>query len=256
MRWSRRFAIVLLSCGTVPLPAATAYHVTFTGSGASRPALRVTSDADRRRIDLEKVKDSVITWSSLISSDGGHTFVALNAENQTWFPLKAAAPLSPSSALLAGLPTDRISDVRWDLQEEPATDETGANRKYVGRLSYRRHFDTSGVAVAVRCSAVLLTWTTDRTDQTLWVGALPFASGVADVEAELAKKAAAIKGFPIKITLSATRQYEGGPPMTELVTASVTNIHEVTVPAADFRRPTGYREQEPVIGGAGRSLRP
>jgi hypothetical protein len=248
----RACAVLLSICATLPIFGGTTYRVSFSGSGTERPALRVIAESRNRRIEMEKVKDSTITWDSLLSPDEGRSFVALNSENQTWFTFESVAPLAPSSHLFMHLPGDRIKDIHWSIHEESVAGEPEATRKYVGRLSYRLSYDVAGSTINVSCSAVVLIWTTDRLEQRLWVGSVPFATGYAGVDAELAGAAAGITGFPVKTTLSVTRQYEGGPPMTQVITSLVSDIHDTSVTGLVFQRPADYREQKPLIGAPGK----
>ena len=73
--------------------------------------------------------------------------------------------------------------------------------------------------------------------------------GAAD--AALAPKIAAVPGFPLKTLLVATRNFEGGMPQVETVTATVDEIRTVKTPSGAFERPRDYVNQEPIIMAPG-----
>lgn len=49
----------------------------------------------------------------------------------------------------------------------------------------------------------------------------------------------------------ATRQLEGGPVQSDVVTTEFREFTTAELPATDLAVPEGYREQEPVIGVPG-----
>ena len=213
--------------------AATAYDVRRGNTTVS-----VVAEGGQMRADLQVPEGAPVTHTSVLWR-GGAVAIALNARNETWYEL-APEPLSLRSRYLGPFPAKGAKKVRWTMSE--------ANGTYTARLTYDVHVREA----TVRCSADYTIETTDRHPRTLWLGRIFARTGLPEVDAELAAAEAAITRFPTRLTMTATRQYVGGPPMSETLVVETLNVRETTVDPGTFVRPAQYVAQKPVIGAPGR----
>lgn len=229
-----RLLVLLLA---LPLSAATAYDVTTHREGRTGTAT-VIADGERARVDFAAHEDNAVALTSVLWF-GGPTAVALNARNETWYMMQAE-PLGLKSRYLKPLLDPLVKNVRWTMSESGGT--------YIGRLSY----DVHGGPLRVRCSAEYTVETTDAHPRALWPGRILASTGMPEVDAQLLAADATIARFPTKLTLTATRKYDGGAAMQDVLSSEVQNLRETTADRKTFVRPASYRRQDPVIAAPGR----
>jgi len=228
--------------------AAITYRVRRDSNAALARATgsRVTIAGDDICIEGDKgPPDEPVTSNALVSRDGGASFIAINHENQTWFPAEG-----PPLTVVAGhcgmsMKEAKISKVKW-LFTEPES------YHYVAALAYTITERFDGVKIEVTCTAALDIRTTDAHPRELWPVATLFATQLPSVDERIAGDLASIKGFPVRIALTTGRQFKGGAlyqSKSTLVTEDVRTVPDGAVPAC--KRPASYREQKPVIGVPG-----
>jgi hypothetical protein len=234
--------IVALLLAALPAFAATTYDVTKQ-RGSRTDSLTVVADGERARADLATREEDAILYTSILWHGGPHA-IALNASNATWYAMPAE-PLALKSRYLNPLPSPRVKNLRWTMSE--------ANGTYTARLTYDVHGSVGGnISMRVRCSADYVVVTTDRHPRVLWLGRIFADTGYPEVDAHLATADASIARFPTRLTLTATRTYDGGPPMQDAVAVEVSNVRETAADPKAFVRPAEYRNQKPVIAAPGR----
>jgi hypothetical protein len=246
----RSWIVAILLITATALQSATTYRVTKTVKDRLKrsPVVeRVIADGDNRRLTIEQ-QDEPFTHDVLLSNDGGKTVVALNTPLRTWFD---AAVLPPSTKSLAPRRGSDIKDAKVSVSEEPAEPIGGLPvRKYVIRASFIASENYGGTKVNRDNSMTTLIWTTDKIDGALAFPRLQVTIGVAALDAELRQKIAAVTGFPLREVTTYSQAYEGGAPTSEIITIDVDDIRTVPSPAAaQFTKPAGYVNQEPVMGG-------
>lgn len=244
----------LLLLLAVPLQAATEYHLTIeiTGTPAARNrppnVFTVLVDGANRRV-LNEGRDGFLT------NDGGKTNIYLDSKLKTWWASDKSAivfRLHP----IAPLPVAQKSEarkVRVVSSDEPS-DEVFANlatHKYVVRATYTLAGDIGGTPLSADYGLTILIWTTETLDRSTAVPAAELTTGVAEVDAQLGPKIAAIPGFPLKTVVIGTRAYAGGFPQALTLTATVSDIRSVTPLPGTFERPRDYVNQEPIVLGPG-----
>ena len=225
---------------SVQVFAATAYDVRkHAGLGVS--AFTVTVDGSQYRADFPTRDDDAVRYTSVLWN-GGAKATALNARNGTWYELPPD-PMAAGSVYLNPLMNGEAKKVRWTMSESGGT--------YTARLTYNVVASMSGTRVKVKCTAEYVVETTDQHPRALWLGRIFANTKLPDVDAQLAAGDQAITRFPTRIRFTATRQYEGGPPMKDVVVIEVRDVRSVKTDAETFTRPADYRHQEPVIGVPG-----
>jgi hypothetical protein len=233
--------MVLLAAG-LSASAATAYTVHKGSSGLLGGTFAVVAEPGRIRATSEsKTSDGPILYDGLLWVEGS-PLIALNSQMQTWYTVARPFAL-PASYLSGARSAKRIKQLTFTF-DEIAGAPAGEHR-YTGRL----RFVVLG-AYNVTYTAAMEITTTDAVDPRLWMtGMLPL-TGLLQVDEKLAAAEATIKGFPLKMSLTATRQYSGGGAlMTDVHTVDVSDIRATQANAALFVQPTNYRFEKPVFAG-------
>ena len=228
-------ARVLVLLVALPTFAATTYEVTRTHEGPPR-TLTVVADGERARVDYARNDEEAVAFTSVLWFGGEHS-IALNARNATWYVMEPE-PLALQSRYLRPY-QGKAKNVRWAMSE--------TNGTYTGRLTY----DVTGGLARVRCSAEYAVETTDTQPRALWLGRIFARTGFPEVDGQLAAADASIARFPTRMTLTATRKYDGGAAMQDAMALEVRNLRETELDAKTFVRPADYRQQKPVIAAPG-----
>ncbi|MBV9497304.1 MAG: hypothetical protein JOZ54_23915, partial [Acidobacteria bacterium] len=111
--------------------------------------------------------------------------------------------------------------VTWSFHEVPT--EAKATHRYVGKLSY---IEKRAAHKGVHCAANVEI-ETDESVHLPWLGALPFFTGIDGIDQTLSASAPTIHGFPMRISVTATREYSGGEKRGQQRTMTVRDIHEI-----------------------------
>jgi hypothetical protein len=254
----RRYGMVaLLVCAAATLHAATSYRMTITRKDRYKlpPSIeRVIVDGEKRRLTVENAEPPFVC-DVLLTADGGRTVIALNTPLKTWFDNAAdRAKLQRPIGLAPWVKTE-TRDAKISIVEEPA-DETIDSlpvRKFVIRAGYTTIEDFSGTKVKRIHGITTLLWATDKLDRSLGFQMPPLETGVESLDAELHTKVESIIGFPLRRLTTASRAYEGGESVVEILKMEVDDIRTVPSPPQEiFVKPAGYVNQAPVIGALGK----
>ena len=246
--------VTLLLLLAARLEAATEYRLTIdiTGNLPSRalgPSVyTVLVDGANRRVLNEN-------GDGFLSNDGGRTKIHLDSKLRTWWTTRGSSivfRLHPTTRLPV-LVMGEVRDVRVVSSDEPS-DEVFADlptHKYVVRATYTLAADIDGSPLSAEYGLTIFIWTSQTLDRATAVPPADLTSGVAEVDAKLTPRIVAIPGFPLKTVLIGTRAYAGGKPQASILTATVSDIRNVTPPQGAFDRPPDYKNQAPVIRARG-----
>lgn len=227
--------------------AATKYRLEIHRQGwpqASSSSVTVTVDGANVRTDFDRQPDDVITHDMAVSRDGGSTFVGINHELRTWFPLDTSPFVLRPLTLFGMTGKAVVRNINWSTSEKEHTGE--------GELSYVLEERFQGVSVKIKCTASVQISSTSTVDARLWPGHVPFLTGIPEVDAQITSSAELLLSFPERIVLIATKQYEGGSPVTETISMKIVEIQSLEKVVPDlFERPRGYVEQAPIVAAPG-----
>lgn len=193
----------------------------------------------------ERPPDHPVTQNVLVSRDGGASFIALNHQNQTWFPAEMPPLTVFANHCGMGVKEPEVSKVKW-LFTEPES------HHYVASLAYTVQERLDGTKVEITCTAALDITTTGAHPRELWPAKELFTTRIPSVDEQIAGDLASIKGFPTRVAVTTGRQFKGGAlykSKRTVVTEDVRTVPDGAVPAC--KRPADYREQKPVIGVPG-----
>jgi hypothetical protein len=188
-------------------------------------------------------------------STDGKTIIMLDHQLKTWW-------VSESKALFAGarpvqsLPM--ITHVKVRELRVTASDESSDERvaglpvhKYSVIATYQLAGEMQGMPITTKQGITLFLWTNDSLHPATIVPLIDLTTGMAEVDAALAPKLAAIPGFALKTQLVATRAFAGGVPTVAMDTFTIDEIRTVTVPPHAFERPHDYINQAPILTAPG-----
>ena len=226
----------------MPAFAATAYTVRRSGSSRTTSTFSVVAEPGRARATATSKTDGPILYDSLLWIDS--SLIAMNSQMQTWYEIERPFAIPPSFLdRMRG--EKRVEKLVFTLNEVP--EARPGEHHYNGKLRFViRHSYT------VTYTATLDIVTTDAVDSKLWIPGLLPRTGLAQVDEKLDAAELAIKGFPLRMSMTAGRQYSGGGVlMTELHEVEVSDIGEVRPDEKMFVRPAGYLHQKPIIAVPG-----
>lgn len=224
---------------------AVSYDLRATGASQAHE-FSIVADGEHIRADLSAPAKSVEPLDRIVWTRGSEP-IAINSSAQTWFELHHPAPFAPGSRYLAPpLQNAEAKNVRWVMRESP---DAPAQRRYTGTLSYDIEGVTGDERVKITCGATIDILTTDRVDRRMWLGQILPITRFENVNETLRSAETNIAGFPLRIRMTATRQYAGGAAMTETIDVETRNVRTIAAPDASyFQRPAGFRFEEPVYG--------
>jgi hypothetical protein len=246
MRRSPLLLTLVLLGSAVAARAATEYTVTRSGTEVHTSQYRVIAEDRRIRVTSMTAEEGPILLDGLLWVEGSPV-IALNSQNQTWYELEDPAEFALSSFYLSPMiRPPRITNLKLELEEQTGAAE--GERRYSGRLHYLVH---GPAGVDVTCDATLDVRTTDTIDRRLWLGHLLPKTRFAEVDERLAAVEKTIRGFPLRLSMTVTRQYAGGDAMTDTSQVEVSGIRQTKPDPASFVRPKDYQHQQPVFGVPG-----
>lgn len=243
----------LLLLLAVRLEAATEYRVAFELTG--NPLYRANGPSVYTVLVDGAHQGVLEDRGGFLSNDGGKTKIHLDPKLKTWWTSEESAifgRLLPT-LLLPMMTKATVRDVRVVSSDEPS-DEMFAGlptHKYVVRATYTLATKIDGSPLSADFGLTIFLWTNETLDPATAVPAVDLTTGVPAVDGQLAPKIAAIRGFPLRTVLIATRAYTGGKPQVSTLTATVTDIRSVTPPPGAFDRPRDYVNQAPILGAPG-----
>jgi hypothetical protein len=242
----RRALLILIALVAAHAQAAISYRVKFesTDPQVSASEARVVADGAKLRADFEEREGVVHLYDSMLSDDGGKTWIAVNDQLQTWYRADFPPFIARSRNFTAMDLTPSAKKIQWSVKR-------GAESSR-GELSYALEDNIGGTIVRSKVHATVEIWPMEGKTAASWPAAVPFETRIAAVDEQIARSPELLGGFPRKIVVTATRQYEGGAPTTDTSTMTVDEVRELpSVDAKRFVRPANYREQPPVVGAPG-----
>lgn len=247
-------AVLLLVCAS-PIHSATSFEVDIESNSrfTSFRKATVTTDGPKIHIGLGTVRDEVSSFHSAVSRSGPRGFIGINADNETWYDLEGASPLTMRSHLLSAVSKDtKVEKIKVAFGREPSHDAEMNSHRYVVRVSYETADVFEGHKIRVSRGVTALITTNPRLSEIAWPADMIFSTGIPRVDESIRERMSVIEGLPVSIELAFARTYHGGSPTTESVKVNVRDIREVVVDPELFETPSGYRNQKPVIGVPGR----
>lgn len=243
-----RLLIALVLVIAIPLEAGVIYHfrTSTTGPrGGQTQSGRMWVDGQRYRLELDR-DGKQLAYDAAISNDGDVTAKLLNRQKETWWH-RIRVSSATRSSLLFTVPALKVT-----LEGEPqvthrvAGTETVAGRrttKHVVEIRYELRTELEKQPIRATVEAAITAWIADD------LPPLPLQrnvqTGYAPVDEKLAAIFGALPGMTLRHELTVVRTYEGGPPVTEIITTVIDELRVADVPAERFAVPEHYKFAPP-----------
>ena len=232
------FVAVLL-----PVSAAAAVRGDFTTvltSPAYSYSGKLTIDRDRSRIDIHDGNHPMFNpKTSVITRDAGAEIIILDHERKSWSQ-------RPGKALGGHLSTTRgINMTTTASKARVRTDREGAEHRLYA--DYTITMEVEGERFPATVEMEVVTELGGLTRQEAFPWGLQFAAktGFEEIDRQIERRMP--MRLPVRQVVTASRQIEGGPKTTEVITITLANVTETTVDNDIFFPPKGYKYEVPVF---------
>jgi hypothetical protein len=233
-------SLALFVAITLPISAAAGIRAEFNTTLTS-PAYSYSGvlaiEGNASRIDVLKGSHPLFRENtSIITRDGGQEIVILDHERRTWHARRAAG-LGGHLSTSRGLGATTASD--------PQVQTTRNGREYRLHVKYGLVMAIEGEKLTGNVDLEVIS----EVDPDLHQKALPWGlqyaakSGFDEVDRVIARGIP--RGMPVRQVVTATRQIEGGEPLTETMTTVLTNLASAPTPKEVFFPPKDYRYEVP-----------
>jgi hypothetical protein len=232
------FVAVLL-----PVSAFAAVRCDFTTVLTSPPYSyggKLIIEGDRSRIDINDGNHPLFNpTTSVITRDAGAEIIILDHARKTWSQ-------RPGKALGGHLSTTRGINMATTASEaEVRTDRDGDEHRL--RANYTITMEVEGERFPATVELEVVSEIGSMPRQAAFPWGLQFAAktGFEKVDRQIERRMP--MRLPMRQVVTASRQIEGGPKVSETITISLANVSETDVDANIFFPPKGYRYEVPIF---------
>jgi hypothetical protein len=207
---------------------------------------QISMEGERLRIDMTEGNHPMFNANvSIISRDGGKEVLVLDHATKSYFQRQVGhigGPLSTSR----GIGATRASHSKFSKSRE-AIDERGATERHTVRARYHLDMNVHGEKLAAEVTIEAIFDIDPDIVQIAHPWGLQYAAktGFERIDDTMARQIP--NRLPLRQVVTATRQIEGGPAITEQLTITVSNVREEEIPNGEFYAPDGYPYREPVF---------
>jgi hypothetical protein len=196
-------------------------------------------DGERSRLDIAEGSHPLFNPNTtIITRAGGKEIVMIDHARKTWF-------LRSSDSMGGHLSTSRGMGKSTGFEPKVRVDRGPDEHRL--QLEYDLTMEIEGEQLKGRVALEIVTEFGDRYRQRALAWGLHYAAktGFAEIDRAIARRMPT--RMPSKQTVTASRQIEGGPVVSETITTSLANFTDVTIPDTHFYPPAGYRYEMPVF---------
>ena len=243
-----RVLLLLMAMVVIAAPAVAGISYDFvttteTARWSERVVGRVWFDGDAYRAEV--VRGGVRT--TVISRDGDETAFVLNDQKQTWSNRSRVQGDVRSASLflwpVAGAHVTGTPTITYSREEGIVVAAQPAVRHVISAIFDITGAD-AGMVVRGRFHVIATAWTAAGLPE-LPIRR-PLRTGYPEVDSELAKIEANVRGLIVQHELEVTRQLDGGPAMTEKTTTVIERLRQETIASSLFEVPRSYQYVGPV----------
>lgn len=200
----------------------------------------LTIEGDRSRVDLTSGNHPLFNPNtSVITRDGGLDIIVLDHEHKTWH--------QRTSTVMGGhLSTTRgLGAIATPSKATIRTERTGDEHKLLASYSLAMTVEGENLPAKVELEVV------SKFDLNLRQRAFPWGlqyaakTGFEDIDRVIARRLP--DRLPSSQVVTASRQIEGGPVVTETISVTIANATDTPVDDNLFFPPAGYKYQVPVF---------
>lgn len=196
-------------------------------------------ERDRSRVDIREGNHPLFNANtSVITRGGGAEIIILDHERKTWSQ-------RPAEGLGGHLSTTRGLNMATTASDaEVRTDRDAEEHRLVAKYSLLMEIEGERIPATVEMEVVSELGSL-RQNAFRWGLQFGAKSGFKEVDRQIEKKMPA--RLPLRQVVTASRQLDGGPKVTETITVSLANVMETDVEDTIFFPPAGYRYELPVF---------
>ena len=257
--------VVLTFAVTLALVASSAfagitYRFNCTSSGTPTGGAlsgRAAVEPHRARVDVEHGDGILFHDNSVVlSQDGGQTLLILNPADQTYFELHLDQLLGGIGAVAKS--GGGMFDIKFANPKVTARDDGAGppiagfpTRKSTVTTSYDLVIDVMGKTIRSHVDSSSQSWPTDRlsSDLLTFVQLRDIRTGIDGLDQLIATSSAAVKGFPLRQTSRTTTTSSAGGKIDMTSTMTISELHDVSLVAAQFLVPANYKKVPSPIEG-------
>lgn len=183
----------------------------------------------------------------LVSCDGDKSAMFIDARTRTWRNrARVGTDIRSAAIFIWPLPDATVKGkpkISYKREEaEPIAGEPAVRHSIDATFNILSRVQGTGVRGSYKVTARL--WTAERLPKLPMDR--PIRTGYAEIDAELEKIAANIRGMTLRSELEVVRRYEGGPPETEKSVTTVTRLEETEIAETQFKVPEGFTYAGPM----------
>jgi hypothetical protein len=201
---------------------------------------KLTIDRDRSRVDINDGNHPLFNPNtSVITREGGGEIIILDHERRTWSQ-------RPGKSLGGHLSTTRgVNMATTASGAEVRTDRNGAEHHLFANYTIMMEVEGERFPATVEMEVVSELGSAPRQAAFPW--GLQFAAKTGFDEVDRLIERRLPLRLPMRQVVTASRQIEGGPKITETITITVDHVSEIHVDNDIFFPPKGYKYEMPVF---------
>ena len=255
----RLVLVAAFTLASSSLFAGVTYDFRSATEGARTIAGKVAVDGTNMRVDFA-TGDNIIfrDGSSVISRDGGKSLIFIDPSKKSWSELDLQAMFASLGSTMKSMGSDvsfKVSNQKIEVR--PAGDggvvEGYPTKKYIVDSKYTLAMNLMGMKMNSDVHSVTTVWTTDKlsAEYMTFLHQRAMKTGIEDLDKLIETQSKGVSGFPLRQQITATTRMNNQVSTTK-TTVEVKNIKpNVSVPAASFQVPAGYRKTDAMatLGG-------
>ncbi len=237
-RWLALAAVAVLFPAALSAAVKCDFNTILTSPNYSYRGT-IVFDGERARIDITEGSHPLFNPNTtIITRVGGKEIVMIDHARKTWF-------LRHSDAMGGHLSTSR--GIGKSSGSEPRVRIERDDDEHRLHLEYDLSMEIEGEKLTGRVVMDVVTEFGAGYRQRALPWGLQYAAktGFDEIDRTLARRLP--NRMPVKQVVTASRQLEGGPMVTESITTSLANFTDVTIADTEFYPPGGYRYEVPVF---------
>ena len=201
---------------------------------------KLTIDKDRSRVDIHDGNHPLFNPStSVITRDAGAEIIILDHDRKTWSQ-------RPGKALGGHLSTTRGINMSTTASAAQVRTDRDADTHRL-HANYTLMMEVEGERFPATVELEVVSDLGSAPRQMAFPWGLQFAAKTGFEEVDRLIERRMPMRLPSRQVVTASRQIEGGPKVTEVITITVSNVSETDVASDFFFPPKGYRYEMPVF---------
>jgi hypothetical protein len=208
---------------------------------------RAAMDGKRLRLDIYEGNHPLFNSNiSIISRKGGTEVLVIDHSSRTYFQRQVTHIAGPLPAA-RGMGRTELKSMDVDRSRETIVEGGAATERYTLTADYEIEMEIEGEKLRASVKMHAQFDIDPKIDQIAQPWGLQYGAKTGFDRLDRAILRAVPNRLPLRQVVTASRQIEGGPVITDTLTVDVTGVFEESIPNAEFFAPDGYAYREPVF---------